>query len=56
VADRNYRRIVDGPLSDRMTVAFEGMTRMTVAFEGMALTRSEGNTALTGHVRDQAEF
>lgn len=42
--DRNYRLIVEGELSDRMTAAFEGMT----------LTRTEGNTALTGHVRDQA--
>jgi hypothetical protein len=46
VADRNYRLIVEGELSDRMTVAFEGMT----------LTRSKGNTALTGKVRDQAEL
>ncbi len=46
VADRNYRLIVEGELSDRMTVAFEGMT----------LTRAEGNTALTGKVRDQAEL
>jgi hypothetical protein len=29
---------------------------MTVAFEGMTLTRSEGNTALTGNVRDQAQL
>lgn len=46
VPERNYRLIVEGELSDRMTVAFEGMT----------LKRSEGNTALTGHVRDQAEL
>jgi hypothetical protein len=46
VADRNYRLIVEGQLSDRMTVAVEGM----------ALTRSESNTALTGNVRDQAEL
>jgi len=46
VADQNYRLIVKGELSDRMAVAFEGMT----------LTRTEGNTELTGPVRDQAEF
>jgi hypothetical protein len=46
VADRDYRLIVKGELSDRLAVAFEGMT----------LTRAEGNTALTGQVRDQAEL
>jgi hypothetical protein len=46
VADRNYRLIVQGELSDRLTVAFGGMS----------LTRCEGNTALTGRLRDQAEL
>jgi hypothetical protein len=46
VLDRTYRLIVEGELSDHLAVAFDGMT----------LTRAEGNTALTGHVRDQAEF
>jgi hypothetical protein len=46
VANRNYRLIVEGELSDRLAVAFEGMT----------LTHAEGNTALSGQVRDQAEL
>jgi hypothetical protein len=46
VLDRTYRLIVEGELSDNLALAFDGMT----------LTRAEGNTALTGHVRDQAEF
>jgi hypothetical protein len=46
VPDRDYRLIVRGELSDRMTVAFEGMT----------LTRVGGNTCLTGRVLDQAEL
>jgi len=29
---------------------------MRVAFEGMTLTRADGNTTLTGCVRDQAEL
>ena len=44
MADRTYRLIVEGELSDAMELAFPGM----------ALTRAEGNTALTGNVRDQA--
>ena len=44
--DRNYRLIVEGELSDNLAPAFDGMT----------LTRAEGNTALTGNVRDQAEL
>ena len=46
MALRNYRLIVEGELSDKLEPAFYGMT----------LTRSEGNTALTGAVRDQAEL
>jgi hypothetical protein len=46
VADRTYRVIVEGELSDDLAFAFPGM----------ALTRSEGRTALTGTARDQAEF
>ncbi len=44
--DRTYRLTVEGELSDKLALAFEGMT----------FSRAEGNTALTGHVRDQAEF
>ena len=29
---------------------------MAVAFDGMTLTREDGNTMLTGPVRDQAEL
>jgi hypothetical protein len=43
---RNYRLIVEGELSDYLKPTFLGM----------ALTRSEGNTELTGLVRDQAEL
>jgi hypothetical protein len=46
VAERDYRLIVSGELSDCMTVAFAGMT----------LTRAGGNTCLTGRVLDQAEL
>jgi hypothetical protein len=46
VAARTYRLTVEGELSDTMSVAFEGMT----------LTRVDGNTTLTGCVRDQAEL
>ena len=46
MAGRNYRLIVEGELSDKLESAFDGMT----------LTRAEGNTALTGNVRDQAEL
>jgi hypothetical protein len=46
MARRSYRLIVQGELSDTLQPAFPGMT----------LTRSGGNTALTGDVRDQAEF
>ena len=43
---RQYRLVVEGELSDRLRPAFEGMT----------LTHEEGNTVLTGPVRDQAEL
>jgi hypothetical protein len=43
---RNYRLIVEGELSDYLEAAFLGM----------ALTRAQGNTELTGLVRDQAEL
>jgi hypothetical protein len=46
VADRNYRLVVEGELSDTMGIAFGGMT----------LSRGEGKTALQGTVRDQAEL
>ena len=46
MADRSYRLIVEGELSDNLEPAFHGMT----------LTRAEGNTVLTGNVRDQAEL
>ena len=46
MADRNYRLIVEGELSDALEPAFDRMT----------LTRAEGNTSLTGTVRDQAEL
>ena len=44
--DRNYRLIVEGELSDHLAPAFGGMR----------LSRAEGNTELTGNVRDQAEL
>ncbi len=44
--DRNYRLTVQGELSDNLAGSFPGLT----------LTRAEGNTALTGNVRDQAEL
>ncbi len=44
VGARTYQLIVEGELTDRMGVVFEGMT----------LTRAEGNTRLVGKVRDQA--
>ena len=46
VADRTYQLIVEGELSDNLGSAFHRMT----------LTRAEGNTVLTGNVRDQAEL
>jgi hypothetical protein len=49
VADRNYRLIVKGELSDELKPAFQ-------APHGVQLTRAEGNTVLTGNLRDQAEL
>jgi hypothetical protein len=46
MGSRRYRLVVEGELSDSIAVAFDGMT----------LTREEGNTVLTGPVRDQAEL
>jgi hypothetical protein len=46
MSDRNYRLIVEGELSDYLEPTFHGMT----------LTRAQGNTELTGYVRDQAEL
>jgi hypothetical protein len=46
MATRSYRVIVQGELSDKLAPAFPGMT----------LTRSHGNTALTGDIRDQSEL
>jgi len=46
MAARAYQLIVDGELSDRVALAFEGMTR----------TCEEGRTMLVGPVRDQAEL
>ena len=46
MAHRSYRLIVEGELSDNLEPAFHGMT----------LTRADGNTVLTGNVRDQAEL
>jgi hypothetical protein len=40
---RTYRLVVEGELSDTMGVAFDGLT----------LAREEGNTVLTGPVRDR---
>ena len=46
MAGREYRLTVDGELSDRVRLAFTGMT----------LTRADGKTELVGVVRDQAEL
>jgi hypothetical protein len=46
VSDRTYRLIVEGELSDHLASGVPGMT----------LTRIDGNTELTGLVRDQAEL
>jgi hypothetical protein len=43
---RSYRVTVQGELSDNLKPAFPGMT----------LTRTHGNTTLTGDIRDQAEL
>lgn len=44
--DRDYRLIIEGELSDLLEPTFHGMT----------LARAQGNTELTGHIRDQAEL
>jgi hypothetical protein len=44
VGSRRYRLIVEGELTDR------------IAFEGMTLSHEDGNTVLTGPVRDQSEL
>jgi hypothetical protein len=46
MASRHYRLTLEGELSDRAAVAFEGLT----------LTRERGTTVLRGTVRDQAEL
>ena len=46
MGSREYRLVVEGELSDRMRLAFEGMN----------LTRGDGTTTLTGTIRDQAEL
>jgi hypothetical protein len=44
---RTYRLVLEGELGD---------DDLEHAFHGMVLTRADGCTALTGHVRDQAEL
>ena len=46
MAGRTYQLIVAGELSDRLVSVFDGMT----------ITRTDGTTTLSGHVRDQAEL
>lgn len=46
MAELTYRVIVKGELSDKLAITFPGM----------ALTRGDGNTALTGALRDQAQL
>jgi hypothetical protein len=46
VAEWNYQLIVEGELGDHLKAGFHGMR----------LTRTGGNTVLTGTVRDQAEL
>ena len=43
---RQYRLTLEGELSDRAAIAFDGLT----------LTRERGTTVLRGTVRDQAEL
>ena len=45
-----------GGRSWRLTSPAELRDDLERAFHGMALTRADGRTALTGHVRDQAEL
>jgi hypothetical protein len=44
VGCRRHRLVVEGELNDR------------IAFEGMTLSHEDGNTVLTGPVRDQSEL
>jgi hypothetical protein len=44
VGCRRYQLIVEGELSDQ------------IVFEGMTLAHEDGNTVLTGPVRDQSEL
>ena len=46
MANRTYQLIVAGEFSDDFGTAFDGMR----------MARADGNTALTGNVRDQAEL
>ena len=46
MSSREYQLVVEGELSDRMQLAFEGMD----------LTRGDGTTTLTATIRDQAEL
>ena len=46
MATRQYRLTVEGELSDHMLHVFEGMS----------LDHQDGNTVLSGPVRDQAEL
>jgi hypothetical protein len=46
MAVRTYRLVVEGELSDRMSPVFEGMS----------LARGNGQTTLTGPIRDQSEL
>jgi hypothetical protein len=46
MATREYRLTVEGELSERAAIAFEGLT----------MTREEGTTVLCGPVRDQSEL
>ncbi len=46
MSSRQYRLTLEGELSDRAAIAFDGLT----------LTREGGTTVLRGPVRDQAEL
>jgi hypothetical protein len=53
----NHDTLADIPRrSHRLTVQGELSDNLQPAFPGMQLTRSDGNTALAGLVRDQAEL
>jgi hypothetical protein len=51
MAEHTYRLTVEGELSDIVATTLHGMT-----LHGMTSTRAEGNTSLTGKVRDQSEL